>query len=461
MKKPKSKTVIYPRAKHSVSRQNIDEDALKVIYRLRRHRFTSYLVGGAVRDLLLGRQPKDFDVSTNASPRQIKRLFRNCFLIGRRFRLAHINFGGNIIETSTFRGEPKQKKNSEGTLYRLTDNTFGTPEEDAQRRDFTINGLFYDINGFQVIDHVGGVEDIKNKVIRAIGNPEVRFQEDPVRMLRAIRFASRLGFSIETRTWKAIVNNADEINNASAPRLLEELFRLFSYQCSKNNFKLLYESGVLHSFLLPIAEYIDRTGGMESVFWKYLEALDGCDRSCGEATPVIILGTIFYPLIMEAVASVEAEGGRPRIGEIVHSIIRPFALRFQMPKKIFFRLVMVFFGQARLAGTKKKFSRKRFVSQPSFAETLALYAVHLTAMDADRETLVPWVELFDIHGCKDDSDKKRSNSPSRAKGRRRKKRRRPPRQDGKRDASNLNKYDKRKTSSKRRKRRSPRRRSSN
>jgi poly(A) polymerase len=153
--------------------------------------------------MLLGRSPKDFDISTDAQPSQIRKIFRNCFLIGRRFRLAHIVFGRKVIETSTFRAPPKAVKNKDG-LYQSENNTFGTPEEDAKRRDFTINGLFYDIKTFSVIDYVGGLKDLERKVIRSIGDPNVRFREDPVRMMRAVKFAAKLDFSIEKSCRKAM-----------------------------------------------------------------------------------------------------------------------------------------------------------------------------------------------------------------------------------------------------------------
>jgi hypothetical protein len=185
---------ILSRPEHNLSRKNIDPDALKVLYRLKNNGFVAYLVGGGVRDLLLERQPKDFDIGTSAHPQQVRKLFRNCFIVGRRFRLAHVRFGRKVVEVSTFRraAEPE-----EGDTLIRRDNTFGTPEEDAFRRDFTVNALFYDIATFSVIDWVRGIEDLIDRVIRTIGDPGVRFREDPVRMLRAVALAARLGFTID------------------------------------------------------------------------------------------------------------------------------------------------------------------------------------------------------------------------------------------------------------------------
>src|SRR6266498_5713413 len=194
---------IVPREEHSVSRRDIDPDALKVLYRLRQFEHTAYLVGGSVRDLLLGRRPKDFDIGTSAHPYQVKKLFRNCWIIGRRFRLAHVKFGMKVIEVATFRrqvvageevvadGVPAPDPTTpEGEQLIHHDNTFGTLEEDAFRRDFTINALFYDIAAVSVVGYVGGLEDLRGGIVRAIGNPDVRLQEDPVRMIRAIALAA-------------------------------------------------------------------------------------------------------------------------------------------------------------------------------------------------------------------------------------------------------------------------------
>jgi poly(A) polymerase len=256
---------IVARSEHSISRRDIDPDALKVLYRLHEHQYVAYLVGGSVRDLLLGRRPKDFDVGTSAHPHQIKKLFRNCWIIGRRFRLAHVKFGPKTIEVATFRrqvdpselpadpGEADQaveatpdapvdpeapleaQVQAEGThlahvrahdrlIHR--DNTFGTPEEDAFRRDFTINALFYDIGTFSIIDYVGGLKDLENRIIRSIGEPGVRFLEDPVRMLRAVVFAARLDFTIDEPILEAMDVHGHELSRAAPARLMEEYFKI-------------------------------------------------------------------------------------------------------------------------------------------------------------------------------------------------------------------------------------------
>src|SRR6478736_2191662 len=230
---------IVPREEHPISRRDIDPDALKVLYRLRQFDHAAYLVGGSVRDLLLNRRPKDFDIGTSAHPYQVKKLFRNCWIIGRRFRLAHVKFGQKVIEVATFRrqvapgeevvqdGVPAPDPTTpEGEHLIHRDNTFGTPEEDAFRRDFTVNALFYDIATFSVIDYVGGLDDLHAGLVRAIGDPEVRFREDPVRMLRAVALAARLDFTIDRPILDAIRALRHEIANSSAPRLLEEYYKI-------------------------------------------------------------------------------------------------------------------------------------------------------------------------------------------------------------------------------------------
>ena len=197
---------VIPREQHAISRKDISENALKVMYRLNKAGYESWLVGGGVRDLLLGKKPKDFDVTTNATPDQVRKLFRNCRLVGRRFRLAHVMFGPEIIEVATFRGHHEGHTTDRVTSQRgqngmlLRDNIFGSIEEDAQRRDFTINSLYYSVADFTVRDYVGGMKDLQDGVIRLIGNPETRYREDPVRMLRAVRFAAKLNMTISPET---------------------------------------------------------------------------------------------------------------------------------------------------------------------------------------------------------------------------------------------------------------------
>jgi len=285
---------ILPRPEHNLSRKGIDEDALKVLYRLKNHGFKAYLVGGGVRDLLLERKPKDFDIATDAHPQQVKKLFRNCFVVGRRFRLCHVRFGRKVVEVSTFR---RQAPAEEGDTLIRRDNTFGTPEEDAFRRDFTVNALFYDIATFSVIDYVSGLEDLTNRLIRTIGDPEVRFREDPVRMLRAVALAARLGFTIHRDTLEAIRFLRGEIVKSSPARILDEIYKILRQGASRQTFQILHDTGLL-AYLLPeadqaIADQGERLLGSLSRLDDYRNAgLAAAD----ELTNPLLMGTLVVPL---------------------------------------------------------------------------------------------------------------------------------------------------------------------
>jgi poly(A) polymerase len=285
---------ILPRTEHTLSRRNIDADALKVLYRLKSSDYVAYLVGGGVRDLLLGRKPKDFDIGTSAHPQQVKKLFRNCFIIGRRFRLCHVRFGKKVVEVSTFRRQAEADE-ADGMVRR--DNAFGTPEEDAFRRDFTVNALFYDIATFSVIDYVNGLPDLEARVIRTIGDPGVRFREDPVRMLRAVALASKLEFTIDRDTLEAIRALRGEIVKASPARLLEEFYKILRAGASRRSFEQLHSTGLL-AYLLPEADRAIDQGG-EALFGS-LTRLDE-HRNAGvvsaeQLTNPLLLGTMLVPL---------------------------------------------------------------------------------------------------------------------------------------------------------------------
>ena len=306
--------VVVPRSEHSLSRTQIDPDALRVLYRLHQNDYVAYLVGGSVRDLLLGLRPKDFDIGTSAHPYQVKKLFRNCWIIGRRFRLAHVRFGTKNIEVATFRRQLSAEEIAAANAEPIAehaipldesdppghsrlvhrDNSFGTPEEDAFRRDFTVNALFYDISTFSVIDYTGGLDDLRAKVMRCIGDPNERFQEDPVRMLRAVSMAARLNFSIDPPSEAAIEKHRAEIAKASPARLLEELYKLLRAGAGERAFRMLAERRLLE----PIAAQLQARSG--DALWRSLGALDAY-RKRFEGTPetlsnAILLGSLIVPL---------------------------------------------------------------------------------------------------------------------------------------------------------------------
>jgi poly(A) polymerase len=308
-----SDPVIVERAAHSVSRSQIDPDALKVLYRLHQNNHIAYLVGGSVRDLLLGRRPKDFDIGTSAHPYQVKRLFKNCWVIGRRFRLAHVRFGAKTIEVATFRRkvtaeelaaaeealttephEAPEHPSPDRLVHR--ENTFGTPEEDAFRRDFTINALFYDIATFAIIDYTGGLEDLRAGLVRSIGDPAERFHEDPVRMLRAIAMAARLGFTLDAPIDSAIGDGRREIARSAPARLIEEFYKLLRSGASERAFRMMAERKLLE----PIAHDLQKAAG--EPLWRSLAAVDAYRRRHDEIpdtlTNAVLLGSLLVPLGM-------------------------------------------------------------------------------------------------------------------------------------------------------------------
>lgn len=408
--------VIIPRPEHPISRKNIHPDALKVLYRLGAKGFTAYLVGGGVRDLILGRTPKDFDISTNATPGQIRKIFQNCFLIGRRFRLAHIRFDDHVIETSTFRRCPDQDESGdEDDLYVFRDNCYGTPEEDALRRDFTINGLFYEVRGFSIIDHVGGLSDLNNRLIRCIGDPNIRFREDPVRMIRAVRFASRLDFHIEPATYNAILRHHEEILKAAPPRVFEELQKLFAFGCGEKAVRLLYKTGLLHSLLPEIADFLDHNHGHDSVLWRWLEHLDARILEVGTVEPALIFATLFAAPVAQIKARYETQGEQVNVNALLDDLLPPICVRMSMPKWMASRLIQIMVNQTRFEPEKRRrFSKRGFAAQDCFPETLALYQMGLRVAGEDVTIMEPWESLR--------RDVKNAAPPAAAP----KKRRRPP-----------------------------------
>lgn len=317
---------IIPRKEHHISRKQISPNALRTLYRLHRYGFIAYLVGGCVRDLLLERAPKDFDIVTNATPSQIRRLFRNCRLIGRRFRLAHLHFQDEILEVATFRRDvapsdntdteeaghnnrpPRHIKNEDGMVLR--DNIFGTPEEDALRRDFTINALAYNIADFSIIDHTTGLYDLQQQLIRPIGDPYVRFTEDPVRMLRAVRFSASHNLVIEPATWEILCKLSPTISRVAPSRLYEEIQKLFLLGSARPVFNLLNNSGLLKALFPGISQWIyGRNNSMASLHTN-LGYFDQLYRSGKPSSPVLFMSTLFGPGLEEAVL-IHHRDGRP------------------------------------------------------------------------------------------------------------------------------------------------------
>ncbi|HVR43630.1 MAG TPA: polynucleotide adenylyltransferase PcnB [Thermoanaerobaculia bacterium] len=319
---------IVARSDHPISRKSIPEDVLKVLYRLHRSGYRACLCGGSVRDLMMGRAPKDFDVATDAHPGDVRRLFRNSRIIGRRFRLVHVLFQDRAVEVSTFRREPQRTEGED--LLVTDDNTFGSPAEDARRRDFTINGLFYDVADFTVIDYVGGLDDLRDRLIRVIGDPAVRFREDPVRMLRAVEFAARLGFEIESGTWAGILEHRNEILKASPPRVSEEILELLRRGWSLAAVELLAETRLLEPLLPELQAHLDANDA--DSLRRMLEVLDRTVQSGRRVSDPVLFSVLLLPHV---VASLEAESqgreGKLRVADMivfVRELIQPIVQRF-------------------------------------------------------------------------------------------------------------------------------------
>lgn len=279
---------IIPRDQHCISRNSISENALKVLYRLKNADYKAYLVGGGVRDILLGREPKDFDVVTNAKPEQIRELFRNCRLIGRRFRLAHVRFGDEIIEVSTFRAPHHVSDENAGRIEKgriIRDNVYGDIDDDVWRRDFTVNALFYNIEDFSVVDYVDGVKDLEAGQLKLIGDPAQRYIEDPVRMLRAIRFAAKLGLRIHPEAEKPINQHADLLEGIPPARLFEEMLKLFMGGCALQTFEMLRHYN-LFKFLFPQTDTLLDTHEKDYPHTFIMQALKNTDQRLSEGSSV-------------------------------------------------------------------------------------------------------------------------------------------------------------------------------
>ena len=398
----------------------LDPDALKVIHRLHSHGHQAYLVGGCVRDLLLDRTPKDFDIATSAHPGEVRAIFRNCRLIGRRFRLAHIYFkGGKIIEVSTFRANPTEldASNVEGPengeagengeeagneaeesqnpdLLITHDNVFGTAEQDARRRDFTINGLFYDISeegGGQVIDYVRGRRDLDERYIRTIGDPEIRMREDPVRILRAVRFASKLGLDIESRTYAAMEGAVEDLPRCAPARLLEETFRLIRGGVAAPSLRLLAALDAVKLLLPPVAAYFKENGrrGQES-FYAYAEALDRRVASGEPLDDAILLAALLVP-IAEAGPIIEPQdpAGRPSVAQAIEDLLAEFVQTARLPRRIAERCRLLLIAQRTLTGERRR-RTGAFRRHPLFNDALIVFEISVEASGKHREALEAW-----------------------------------------------------------------------
>ena len=388
-----------------IRRSDIDPDAAKIIRRLVRHGHTAYLVGGCVRDLLLRRKPKDFDISTSATPAQVRRLFRNCRIIGRRFQLAHIFFrnpgarGDKVIEVATFRayhrgqedtGEGGGKKEPEADLLITRDNVFGTPQEDAWRRDFTVNGLFYDLDRQEVIDHLGGMTDLRRRTLRSIGDPDIRFREDPIRILRAIRFAARLDFTVDPDTLEAMKRHRWEILRSAAPRILEELLRILRCGASTPAFVLLGETRTLEVLLPEVDGALHDDPSLVDVYMGILGEMDR-RASAEEVLPAsVLVSCLLMPLVPWDLEASDAREAQTRLVQLFEGVARRMRLSRRdgdAARRIFAAVPKMTPGYH-----ARRFSRTALVRRPYFPELLTVFSILSTAAGRWSEAVAGWEE---------------------------------------------------------------------
>ncbi|MBZ0115175.1 MAG: polynucleotide adenylyltransferase PcnB [Thermoanaerobaculia bacterium] len=389
--------IVLARPDHPISRSNISSEALKVLYRLRQKGFKAYLVGGSVRDLMLGRTPKDFDIGTDARPQEVRRLFRNSRLIGRRFRIVHVVFGGEVLEVSTFRRspDPRRQDSEEGELLVTSDNTYGTPRQDAFRRDFTINGLFYDIEDFSVIDYVGGIADLRRKVVRVIGDPDVRMQEDPVRMMRACEFAGRLGFGIENATQEGIQRNRERVEQASPARVTEEIIQLLRCGSSGGSIQWMLELGLLEVLLPEASAMLERNAGGVADFGRLLPTIDSFVAEGRIPSEATVLAILVLPKIMFRRDKIESESGRPMsraaIRSLVEDCVDPFSHRFALSRNRRAQMLQALVGFHRLCEpTWTPSARTQFARRAYFDDALQLFEILVRATGGGQEALDTW-----------------------------------------------------------------------
>ncbi|MFA5515821.1 MAG: polynucleotide adenylyltransferase PcnB [Desulfuromonadales bacterium] len=375
--------IILPRSEHPISRQLIEPNTLKVLYRLHRHGFKAYLVGGGVRDLFLGRAPKDFDVGTDATPSQIKKLFRNCFLVGRRFRLAHVRFSDQVVEVATFRrqAQPDDLPEHPDDHSLFAENVFGTPQQDAFRRDFTINALFYDIGTFSVIDYVGGLEDLAARRLRVIGDPLERFTEDPVRMLRALEFSARLGFSLDEQTRQAIYTRAPLIAEAAPARIREEVMELFRHRVAGKVLRQAQDMGLLLHLLAGFE-------GDEKTF----DLLDRLDARTAAGTPIsepFALAALYLSRFLK-VAPATSAGTVTDAVHLAGLLVAPHCGYFHVAHGIRHQARELLIGVFRLRRGRGQRGERRFLQHPQTPESLALLSLWSAATGENADLIPVW-----------------------------------------------------------------------
>lgn len=393
---------IIPRSGHNISRSSISSNALKVLYRLKESGYQAFLVGGGVRDLLLGREPKDFDIVTDAHPEQVRRVFRNSRLIGRRFRLAHVHFGREYIEVATFRAahEDLQEEDS-GRVIRddgriLRDNIYGSIDEDVWRRDFTVNALYYNISDFSVWDYTDGIEDIRSGLLRLIGDPETRYREDPVRMLRAIRFAAKLGFRIESATESCIFDLGGLLREVAASRMFDELLKMFLAGNALQSFELLNHYDLLRH-ILPMTDSAlsDPDGGAyRTLLTRGLENTDRRVAAELPVTPFFLFALLLWGPVRRKAEEFERAGESPiqALNLASYEIAREQQEWVSVPRRFVMPMRELMVMQARLRNRRGK-KPARLLAHPRFRAAYDFLLLRIEAGEEDPELGEWWTHF--------------------------------------------------------------------
>ena len=423
---------IIERGDHGLSRKQVSGNALKVLYRLKDCDYEPFLVGGCVRDILTGLAPKDFDVATDATPEQIRGAFRNCRLIGRRFRLAHIHFGREFIEVATFRGtgnggdESDQERRLDDDGRLLADNIYGSIEEDARRRDFTVNALYYDIRDFSVRDYVGGYEDLRAGVLRLIGDPEARYREDPVRLLRAVRFAAKLGFRIDAATEAPLRSMGELLDSIPPARLFDECIKLFLTGHGRQSLEQLRRHELLRHLFPSSAPLLEESEPLQRMFDAAMANTDERVAEDKPVTPAFLFAVLLWPAVAARIeALVEADSSVPEAialaaDEAIANQVRQIAIprRFSVPMREIWQL------QPRFANQKGK-RALRLMEHPRFRAAYDFLLLRALVDDELSETAAFWTELQELGGSElqarlfPDGGGATPQSPKRRPGRRR------------------------------------------
>ena len=390
------KPVIIPRAGHNISRDRINRNALKVLYRLHEAGYGAFLVGGCVRDLLMERKPKDFDIATSALPEEVRKLFKNCRLIGKRFRLAHILFGREIIEVATFRthhenGQAEHGKMHEGMIIR--DNVYGTIEDDAWRRDFRMNALYYNIADFSVIDYTGGMQDIENRILHMIGEPEQRFHEDPVRLLRAIRFIAKLNLNITPETEEPLMRLSHLLGHVSSGRLYQEVLKFFQEGATLSTVLLMQKYNIFEQLFPHTAKSLDNP----DAFTLIKEALANTDQRIKEEKPVspAFLFAVFLWHPISKTVSIHIKDGLPiyvAYDKAIHDILKEQGQRLAIPRVLQMTIREICLLQHRLT-QRRGHQPYRLLEHPRFRAGYDLLLLRANSDESLKELADWWTQF--------------------------------------------------------------------